>query len=163
MKNKISCKSGFTLIELLVVVLIIGILAAIALPQYQKAVDKSKYSQAMALMDIMYKAQDIFYLANNRYSYHWDELGVDIPTPKSITSYSYAEYYYYTWGYCYLHYTNYGACYARLSNSEWAGFKMRWGHKHSNQHLTQCWALPSASKRANALCQNMTNHSPRGL
>ena len=57
-------KKGFTLIELLVVVLIIGILAAIAVPQYQKAVEKAKLTEPNQIASSMKKAVDLYILAN---------------------------------------------------------------------------------------------------
>ena len=69
---------GFTLIELLVVVLIIGILAAVALPQYQKVVEKSKATQAITLLKSLVAAADTYYLANGEYPTSFEELSVDL-------------------------------------------------------------------------------------
>ena len=72
-------KRAFTLIELLVVVLIIGILAAIALPQYQTAVDRAHYSELMSIVKHVKDAQEVYYLANGEYAANCEELGVDLP------------------------------------------------------------------------------------
>jgi len=91
-------KKGFTLIELLVVVLIIGILSAIALPQYRLAVLKARYTQSIVLGDAIWKAQQIYYMANNKYATDLDELDISLPPGNSSTSTSVS----YNWGSCSL-------------------------------------------------------------
>ena len=73
---------GFTLIELLVVVLIIGILAAVAVPQYEKAVEKSRTTEAIiqgrAIITAITEAQ----LANSGPA-TWEVLSVNKPESKN--------------------------------------------------------------------------------
>ena len=81
---------AFTLIELLVVVLIIGILSAVALPQYQFAVDKTRMMLYFQHLQTIVKAQQIYYLANGTYTMHLGELDLDLTQicPRRAGTYS---------------------------------------------------------------------------
>lgn len=78
-----SNNKAFTLIELLVVVLIIGILASVALPQYTLAVNKSRFANLRTTAYSYKQAMEVFHMANGTWPTSFDELSLD--TPSGLT------------------------------------------------------------------------------
>ncbi len=111
---------GFTLIELLVGVLIIGLLAAVALPQYQKAVKRAQGREIVTTLKILDKAYAAYYLENGTFKdpntqsmITIDELSVSIP---NLT--------YFNWSY--FNFTNVPGIYFSHKKDRNTGITFRW-------------------------------------
>ena len=148
-------KAGFTLIELLVVVLIIGILAAVAVPQYQKAVMKSRAMGIMPLVKAIDTAQQVYKLANGTYSDSFEKLDLALPegtgticndaawiVSGEIPCVSYKN------SYCYLMNTSSVTCV--LSNR---GISIEKYYSWGNTSI--CWANDTNDTLAQAVCKGL--------
>ena len=149
MKNK-----AFTLIELLVVILIIGILAAIAYPQYQFSIDKSNFAKLRAYEKYLIDAYQRYYFSNNESTSRFDNLDVDFPYKRQVGVSGYR---------CRINGDMYCCVAGNISNAITCGMVDYsfgiWVHNIPTK--PQYWCVAKrGNKRATKLCKSLWNGKP---
>ena len=94
-------KKAFTLLELLVVVLIIGILAGIALPQYQQATYKAKYATVLPMVRAVGNAMERYYLLHSTYPTRINDIDISLES-NDIEDDNGRDLINFPWGFCYF-------------------------------------------------------------
>ena len=154
-------RKGFTLIELLVVVLIIGLLAAVAVPQYNKAVWKSRYIQAKIMARNLATAEEIHYVENGSYTTDFSQLSIEIPAQRITGNDAY-----FSWGACELTVTDSGrsvvGCSIFKGNDYYLTYWLGLKHSSSRAGKAVCLAFGTTGKPSERainyqVCKNETN------
>ncbi len=81
-----SDRQGFTLIELLIVLIIIGILAAIAIPQFSRTREKAYFAAMKSDVRNLAAQQELYYATNYQYSTSLADLGFVASEAVNITA-----------------------------------------------------------------------------
>ena len=153
MKNE----QAFTLIELLVVVLIIGILSAVALPQYRLAVAKARLANLISMGNAVLQAEESYYLANNTYTEDWDALPLSLSGTITGNKISATE----GWEIRIENSTSDHGGRVKFSDSRVSDVSINFFYQHDTtswKGMRLCYAKKN-NTLANALCKNATNRT----
>lgn len=85
LNNKFAKKGGFTLVELAVVVVIIGVLAAFAVPRFMSSVERSKAAESFNYLTAIQTAQERYHARNGEYAATINDLDAEIAAPAYFT------------------------------------------------------------------------------
>lgn len=75
---------AFTLMEVMFVIVIIGVLAALALPRFSRTIEKSRIAEAVNILETLRNAQEVYNLENGVYTDTLGDLDVTIPVSRNF-------------------------------------------------------------------------------